>query len=659
MAELERALFGNGESSAGLPPVSPFMEQMWRRSGRPNPGSSDPGQRERFCFWYIEHFYRRSGHRWPLPPALLKWLNAPVVDVSQYFREEPGLRANRTGDGPKYLSRFMQYVWNKEAQQFNVRDMPGFFDFLAWYAFRFMPEQHIPATLLPDPLLELLNRPADDERLPLTVGMLIFEKIQNPERYPQLAALTGAKLYAICYELVRDVLASRNTRLIPEYVSEYWRSSPGNGKTAFDYVTNLLEVRHSSSVRMPPDLPLARLFSAAAPIDKPTQDLAPTRPRGLSIICYRDHNTVCGLSKAGAHAIEALRTTAIETVDLDYNIGRKNIKQERNYNERIFNNSIRNIHVFNLNPEHVLESALCNVSRIREEDYFIGQFYWELSDVCAIHEPTLRVMDEIWVASEFLASVYRRRVSVPVVNMGTVVSPSPPQRHYVRADFGLREGEYLFLLNFDAGSIIERKNPLGAVEAFQAAFPRGDERVGLVIKTRNVSHIGPAADRKHWEATAKHIEKDRRIRIIDQTLPEEALAGLYSVTDCYVSLHRSEGFGYGPAEALYWGKPVIVTSFSGVCDFCTESTARLVDYELIAVEPGQYPYVSGERSHFWAEPNLKTASRHMRMLYENPQAGVELGRSGQALMRDRFSTRALSGRYVARLGELGFVPVGR
>ena len=62
---------------------------------------------------------------------------------------------------------------------------------------------------------------------------------------------------------------------------------------------------------------------------------------------------------------------------------------------------------------------MCNLSRVRDGDYCIGQFYWELSDICAIHEPTLSVMDEIWVASEFLAEVYRRRTRIPIaVNMG-------------------------------------------------------------------------------------------------------------------------------------------------------------------------------------------------------------------------------------------------
>jgi glycosyltransferase involved in cell wall biosynthesis len=33
--------------------------------------------------------------------------------------------------------------------------------------------------------------------------------------------------------------------------------------------------------------------------------------------------------------------------------------------------------------------------------------------------------------------------------------------------------------------------------------------------------------------------------------------------DCYVSLHRSEGFGLTIAEAMLLGKPVIATRYGG------------------------------------------------------------------------------------------------
>lgn len=34
--------------------------------------------------------------------------------------------------------------------------------------------------------------------------------------------------------------------------------------------------------------------------------------------------------------------------------------------------------------------------------------------------------------------------------------------------------------------------------------------------------------------------------------------------DCYVSLHRAEGFGYTMAEAIFYGVPVIASGYSGL-----------------------------------------------------------------------------------------------
>ena len=50
-------------------------------------------------------------------------------------------------------------------------------------------------------------------------------------------------------------------------------------------------------------------------------------------------------------------------------------------------------------------------------------------------------------------------------------------------------------------------------------------------------------------------------------LPRARVNGLLAACDAVVSLHRSEGFGLILAEAMYLGKPVVATGWSGNMDF--------------------------------------------------------------------------------------------
>ena len=230
-----------------------------------------------------------------------------------------------------------------------------------------------------------------------------------------------------------------------------------------------------------------------------------------------------------------------------------------------------------MNPEYVPECLLLNAARVRSRDYIIGQFDWELSNTSIVHETGLVLVDEIWV-EDYLSDVFSQHTNIPVINMGQAVT-EPPASNLGRAHFRPARGRLLFLLNFDAMSSIERKNPLSAVRAFRQAFPKGNERAGLIIKTRHADQVG-GNDLVHWKLVLQEAEQDKRIRIVNRTLSEAELTGLLGACDCYVTLHRSEGFGYGAAEALIQGKPVIATNYSGVCDFCTEETSLLVPYEL-------------------------------------------------------------------------------
>ena len=65
------------------------------------------------------------------------------------------------------------------------------------------------------------------------------------------------------------------------------------------------------------------------------------------------------------------------------------------------------------------------------------------------------------------------------------------------------------------------------------------------------------------------------------------MAALFARADCYVSLHRAEGFGLTLAEAMALGKPVIATGFSGNTDFMTPANSYLVDWSADRGRPGR------------------------------------------------------------------------
>src|SRR5262249_37707557 len=152
----------------------------------------------------------------------------------------------------------------------------------------------------------------------------------------------------------------------------------------------------------------------------------------------------------------------------------------------------------------------------------------------------------------------RTRSSVPVLSMPLAVSTPVLRRRYSKQYFGLDENAFYFIFVFDAASHIARKNPIAVVRAFKLAFPRGGEKVGLLLKTMNVRTGDPL-----WDALSAEAQTDCRIIIMDKCLDRDEVVGLNSVCDAFISLHRAEGFGFTLAEAMLLGKPVIATNYSG------------------------------------------------------------------------------------------------
>ncbi len=150
-----------------------------------------------------------------------------------------------------------------------------------------------------------------------------------------------------------------------------------------------------------------------------------------------------------------------------------------------------------------------------------------------------------------------------------------------RARFGLPEGRFVYLFTFAATSTAARKNPFGVIEAFERAFghPRGATAPLLVIKAHHLlAHDFDAFRLLHKHLLAALARVGGMLLTDHYTRLETN--DLMACADCYVSLHRAEGFGLGLAEAMYLGKPAIATNYSGNVDFMTPENSYLVEYRL-------------------------------------------------------------------------------
>ncbi|WP_205619101.1 glycosyltransferase [Halomonas halocynthiae] len=284
--------------------------------------------------------------------------------------------------------------------------------------------------------------------------------------------------------------------------------------------------------------------------------------------------------------------------------------------------------------------------------YNIGLWPWELPTWPTPWHHAWNLVDELWGISHYTAQAYAD-APVPVLAM-----PLPVVVDRVaelgRGHWGLPQDAYLFVFSFDMNSTLARKNPIATVNAFLEAFEESpDERVGLVVK---VSHLNTRDPR--WKPLAKLMKRDPRIVLIRGELRKNEVLALYRCCDCFVSLHRSEGFGRSLAEAQLLGMDLIATGYSGNMGFCAENDARTVDYRLVDVEEGEYFFGTGQQ---WAEPDIAQAAGQMRQCVEarlgEPHyatAGFSPTQCGE-VYRDRLKV-VYEGRFASPASEIKVAP---
>ncbi|MFQ5539424.1 MAG: glycosyltransferase [Candidatus Binatia bacterium] len=319
---------------------------------------------------------------------------------------------------------------------------------------------------------------------------------------------------------------------------------------------------------------------------------------------------------------------ALQTTNIPYVLNNVVVSVHRNLDRtfQVFSDT----NPYRVNLVHVTVDYARKFYKTRGWRYFrgrynIGCWYWELPHFPRKWIPRFEPYQEIWVASEYCAENIGKVSPIPVIKMTYPLFLDEEKIVGDRARFWLPESSFMFLFFFDFYSAFDRKNPLGLIKAFQKAFSRNEDVV-LVIKSIN-SHVDPERVIRLKEAA-----RDLKVRFIHEHFTREEMLSLMATCHCFVSLHRSEGFGLGLAQAMYLGKPVIGTAWSGNMDFMNANNSFLVKYGLIEAAEGRWPYPQGS---IWADPDIDHAAELMRLVYKNRELGSEVGRRASAEIKQK------------------------
>jgi glycosyltransferase involved in cell wall biosynthesis len=258
-----------------------------------------------------------------------------------------------------------------------------------------------------------------------------------------------------------------------------------------------------------------------------------------------------------------------------------------------------------------------------------------------LHRP-LALVDEIWTATEFVAAGYRAVTDTPVQVTGHAVDVSGVEQ-VGRSELGIADDAFVVHFSLDANSTVARKNPSAAIDAFHGAF-EGDPTAVFLLKVRNMQqaeHLARSGD-PHARGLMDRLRDDPAIRLVTGELSHGRSLGLIQLADCFISLHRSEGYGYAVAEAMALGTPVIATDYSGSTDLLSDCEGWPVGYALVDVLPEEYFY--WEPGMQWAEADIAAAGQALRQVREGIDVEVRVSRARERVTATA-SMAALSHHY--------------
>jgi glycosyltransferase involved in cell wall biosynthesis len=359
--------------------------------------------------------------------------------------------------------------------------------------------------------------------------------------------------------------------------------------------------------------------------------------RGFNIVGYV--RSELGVGESARLCADAAEAAEIPFTMVDFSVGCSSRADDERWARRISPDNPQPINLIHVNADQVPVVHDHFGQAFFDNHYNIGFWHWELPELPDEWLGSFGLLNEVWVPSRFVADAVSAKSPVPVVRMPHAIGFEPP-RGASRGKFKLPEKVFLFLTMYDMHSVQERKNPEAVIDAFHRAFPDG-AGAGLVVKVMNRT-----SDAEPFSRLEQRLREVPGVHLIAETLHRKDVYALESVCDCFVSLHRSEGFGLGLAESMYLGKPVIGTDWSANTDFMTQENSCPVRYELVRISKDAGPYRAGQ---IWADPDVEHAAWYMKRLVEDGEFCERLGAAGRQTMHSEYSPAAIGQRYRQRL----------
>jgi glycosyltransferase involved in cell wall biosynthesis len=312
------------------------------------------------------------------------------------------------------------------------------------------------------------------------------------------------------------------------------------------------------------------------------------------------------------------------------------------------NQTARNdIQILHLTPENY-------VRHVSMGKYNIGYCAWETSKLPAKWVPLINQLNEVWVPCEHNKTVFEQSGVIRPV----YVMPHPLNSEYAEsADTSStivankHENDFVFYSIFQW---TERKNPLGLLKAYLTEFSH-DEHVCLLLKTY-LSNPSVSVEIEKIKQLIKdvkarlYLKQYPRILLVSSLLSRAQIQAIHKQGDCFISLHRAEGFGLPIAEAMLAGNPVITTAYGGPADFVNNDVGCAVKHTLTPCYGMPWDTYTGHM--LWAEPDIMDARTHMRSLFNNRELAKQKGERAKQHIKEHYSWEQIGNQMKARLEEI-------